>query len=118
MPEPALTASQRAMVEMSERHTAAEFSTRSVAATMATITAEPIVNHVPVMTGSVGQAAVREFYGTVFIPAQPPDVEIVPRTRTIGQDRIVDELIYQLTPHHRDALAAPGRPPDGWRVER
>jgi hypothetical protein len=66
MPEDDLGSTQRAMVETWERHTAAEF--KSIDATMATMTAEPVVNHVP-----------------------------VPLSRTVGANRIVDELIYKFT---------------------
>lgn len=54
-----LTAPQRALVETWERHMAAEFDTKSIEATMATMTADPVVNHVPVMTGGVGARDVR-----------------------------------------------------------
>ncbi len=38
---------------------AAEFKTKSIDATMATMTSDPFVNHVPVMTGGVGYNEVR-----------------------------------------------------------
>ena len=97
MTEQDLTASQRALVETWERHMAAEFDSQSVEATMATMTADPVVNHVPVMTGGVGAHEVRQFYTQYFIGRHPPDTTIVPLTRTVGQSRIVDELIYQFT---------------------
>src|ERR1044071_2325931 len=97
MPEQELIAPQRALVETWERHMAAEFDSRSIEATMATMTAEPVVNHVPVMTGGVGAREVHQFYTQYFIGRHPPDTAIVPLTRTVGHDRIVDELIYQFT---------------------
>jgi hypothetical protein len=42
-----LTSEQQAMIEMWERHTAAEFEEKSIDATMATMTSDPFVNHVP-----------------------------------------------------------------------
>ncbi len=117
MPRPDLTAAQRAMVDMWERHTAAEFGTKSVDATMATMTGEPVVNHVPVMTGGVGHDAVRRFYSTQFVPAQPPDVELIPLTRTVGTDRIVDELVYKFTHTIEMPWMLPGIAPTGRRVE-
>jgi carboxymethylenebutenolidase len=62
-----LTPEQQAMVEVWERHTAAEFTEKSIDATMATMTSDPFVNHVPVMTGGVGSSEVRHFYGTYFL---------------------------------------------------
>jgi carboxymethylenebutenolidase len=112
-----LTPEQRAMVEMWERHMAAEFQAKSIEATMATMTPTPFVNHVPVMTGGVGYNEVRHFYGTYFIPGQPPDTEVVPVARTVGWDRIVDELIYKFTHTIEMPWILPGVPPTGRRVE-
>ncbi|MGH7517058.1 MAG: nuclear transport factor 2 family protein [Gemmatimonadales bacterium] len=117
MPRPDLTAAQRAMVDTWERHTAAEFGTKSVDATMATMTGDPVVNHVPVMTGGVGHDAVRQFYSTHFVPAQPPDVELIPLTRTVGTDRIVDELVYRFTHTIEMPWMLPGIAATGRRIE-
>jgi carboxymethylenebutenolidase len=105
------------MVEVWERHMAAEFEAKSVEATMATMTSEPFVNHVPVMTGGVGYTEVRHFYGTYFIPGQPSDTEVVPVARTVGRDRIVDELIHKFTHTIEMSWILPGVPPTGRRVE-
>jgi carboxymethylenebutenolidase len=64
---------------------AAEFKTKNIDATMATMTSDPSVNHVPVMTGGVGYDEVRHFYSTYFIPGQPADTEVVPITGTVGK---------------------------------
>jgi carboxymethylenebutenolidase len=116
MPEQELNAPQRAMVETWERHMAAEFDSKSIDATMATMTAEPVVNHVPVMTGGVGAGDVRHFYIRYFIGRHPPDTVIVPLTRTVGSDRIVDELIYQFTHTIEMPWMLPGIAPTGRHV--
>ena len=59
-----LTPTQKRMVSVWEQHMAAEFQKKSLEATMATMTAEPVVNHVPVMTGGVGREQVAQVYGT------------------------------------------------------
>lgn len=112
-----LTSEQQAMVEMWERHMAAEFEDKSIQATMATMTSDPFVNHVPVMTGGVGTNEVRAFYSTYFIPGHPPDTEVVPVARTIGKDRIVDELIHKFTHTIEMPWILPGVQPTGKRVE-
>jgi carboxymethylenebutenolidase len=117
MPEQELTAAQRALVETWEAHTAAEYDTRSIEATMATLTADPIVNHVPVMTGGVGAVEVREFYTRYFIGHHPPDTEIVSLRRTVGEARIVDELIHKFTHTIEMPWMLPGIPPTGRHVE-
>jgi carboxymethylenebutenolidase len=116
MPNQKLTPAQRAMVDTWEAHMAAEFDTRSTDATMATMTAEPGVNHVPVMTGGVGARNVRDFYSRYFIGHHPPDAKIVPLTRTVGNDRIVDELIYEFTHTIDMPWMLPGIAPTGLRV--
>ena len=84
---------------------------------MATMTASPVVIHVPVMTGGAGQEEVRHFYGTSFIPGHSPDIEMVPVSRTVGQDRIVDELVARFTPTVEVPWLLPGIQPTGKRVE-
>ena len=112
-----LTPEQKAMVETWERHTAAEFEEKSINATMATMTSDPFVNHVPVMTGGVGSDEVIHFYSTYFIPGHPPDTEVVSVARTVGDDRVVDKLIHKFTHTVEMPWILPGVPPTGKRVE-
>jgi carboxymethylenebutenolidase len=100
-----------------ERHTTCEFATRDVAATMRTMIAEPYVNHVPVMTGGVGQRALARFYAHHFIPKLPPDTKLVPISRTVGADRIVDEMLFCFTHDTEIDFMLPGVPPTGKYVE-
>lgn len=111
-----LTAAQKLMVQTWEQHMAAEFQFKDLEATMATMTEEPRVNHVPVMTGGVGQEAVRHFYGNYFIPCQPPDTEIIPVSRTVGYHRIVDQIIHKFTHTIAMPWMLPGVAPTGKRV--
>ena len=112
-----LTPAQHDMVRTWEQHLASEFQTKDLEATMATMTVEPYVNHVPVMTGGVGQKAVRHFYGTYFIPCHPPDTETIPVSRTIGHERIVDQLIHQFTHTIEMPWILPGISPTGKHVQ-
>jgi carboxymethylenebutenolidase len=112
-----LTPRQRTMLEVWERHMRAEFADRSADAALETMSATPHLNHVPVMTGGVGRDEIRTFYATRFIPKMPPDTAIEPLSRTVGQDRIVDEVIFKCT--HTVAMDwfLPGVAPTGRRVE-
>jgi carboxymethylenebutenolidase len=85
------------LVSLWEAHCRFEFETRDVDATMATMVAEPYVNHVPTMTGGVGQDALKRFYANHFIGANPPDFTMIPVSRTVGADRIVDEFVVRFT---------------------
>jgi carboxymethylenebutenolidase len=100
-----------------EKHTTNEFIARDVAATMRTMVAEPYVNHVPVMTGGVGQRELARFYAHHFIPKLPPDTRLVPVSRTVGADRIVDEMLFCFTHDVEIDFLLPGVPPTGRYVE-
>ncbi len=112
-----LTPRQQAMADLWDAHTRAEFEDSSLDQTMATMTDNPFVNHVPVITGGSGRENVRNFYGTYFIPCQPPDSEIKSIARTIGADRLVDELIHSFTHTVEMPWILPGVPPTGKHVE-
>jgi carboxymethylenebutenolidase len=72
---------------------------------------------VPVMTGGVGRDALRDFYSRLFIPQMPPDTAIVPVSRTIGTDRLVDEMVFRFTHTVEMEWMLPGVPPTGRHVE-
>jgi carboxymethylenebutenolidase len=78
-------------------HVKFEFATRDTAETLGTMVADAYVNHVPVMTGGVGHDELREFYSKRFIPQMPPDTGMTPVSRTIGVDRVVDEMVFEFT---------------------
>ena len=80
-----------------EEHTRDEFVTRDTEATLATMVDDAYVNHVPVLTGGHGKAALRNFYSHDFIPAMPPDTELTFVSRTVGEDQLVDEMIFSFT---------------------
>ena len=113
----ALTPSEQLLNDRWEAHVRDEFVTRDTEATLATMVPDAYVNHVPVMTGGRGREALRDFYARRFIPRMPPDTEIVPVSRTIGSDRIVDEMIFCFTHTIEMPWMLPGVPPTGRRVE-
>jgi carboxymethylenebutenolidase len=99
-----------------EAHCRYEFETRDVDATMATMVAEPYVNHIPTMTGGVGHAELKRFYKYHFIGVNPPDFRLIPISRTIGADRIVDEFVMHFTHTAEIDWMLPGIPPTGREV--
>jgi carboxymethylenebutenolidase len=100
-----------------EEHTAHEFNTRDTEATLATMTEDAYVNHVPVMTGGSGKAALREFYANDFIPKMPPDTTLTPVSRTVGSDQLVDEMIFSFTHTEEMPWMLPGIAPTNKRVD-
>jgi len=111
------TADEGRLIELWERHMSCEFAERDAAATVATMSGENYVNHVPIMTGGRGREELLEFYGRHFIPKMPADTEIAPVCRTVGQGRVVDEIIFKFTHDTEMDWMLPGIPPTGKRVE-
>jgi carboxymethylenebutenolidase len=99
-----------------DEHVAAEFVHLDLEATMATMTDDPYVNHVPVMTGGVGVEGVRSFYGRHFIGKWPADISITPVSRTVGGDQVVDELVLSFTHDIEMDQLLPGVAPTGRHV--
>ncbi len=100
-----------------EEHLRYEFETRDVDATMATMVDEPYVNHIPTMTGGVGHDQLKRFYKYHFIGGNPPDTELVPVSRTVGADQVVDEILFRFTHTSEVDWMLPGVEPTGRRVE-
>ncbi len=112
-----LTATQQDLGQLWEEHVRHEFATHNTEDTLATMMADAYVNHIPVLTGGVGKQQLREFYSKRFIPQMPPDTEMVPLSRTIGHDQLVDEMIFKFTHTMRMDWMLPGVAPTGKRVE-
>ena len=110
------TTTEQSLIDVWEAHTAAEFAEHSADAAIATMTDHPSLTHVPVGTGATGCEAVRRFYAEVFIPQAPPDIELELLSRTVGQNRIVDEFILHLTHTLRMDWFAPGVEATGRRL--
>src|SRR5215467_8848727 len=110
-------ASEEMLSSAWDQHLASEFAAKSPEQAVATMTEEPYVNVVALMIGARGRDEVRDFYAHHFLTQIPPDMEMVPISRTIGQGRVVDELIMRFTHTiHMDWLL-PGIPPTGKPVE-
>src|SRR5947208_12905215 len=112
-----LTSAQENLSQLWEEHVRFEFSTRNTNDTLATMVEDAYVNHIPVLTGGRGRDELREFYSKRFIPQMPPDTEMTPVSRTIGDDQLVDEMVFKCTHTIRMDWMLPGVAPTGKRVE-
>jgi carboxymethylenebutenolidase len=112
-----LSSAQQSLNDLWEEHLRDEFTTQDTSATLETMVPDAYVNHIPVLTGGVGHEQLREFYSRHFIPKMPPDTKIVPISRTIGPERLVDEMIFQFTHTVEMDWMLPGIAPTGKRVE-
>ena len=112
-----LTAAQQSLSDLWDEHVRSEFATKDAVAAIDTMVRDAYVNHVPVLTGGVGRDQLKDFYSNHFIPHMPADVEVVPVSRTIGSDRLVDEMILRFTHSIEMDWMLPGVAPTGKRVE-
>ena len=112
-----LAPQQQVLNDLWEEHIRDEFQTKNADATIDTMVADAYVNHVPVLTGGAGREQLRQFYSKHFIPKMPPDTEIVPISRTIGTDQLVDEMVVRFTHTIEMDWMLPGISPTGKRVE-
>jgi carboxymethylenebutenolidase len=100
-----------------DQHIDSEFAAKSVDQALATMTADPYVNVVPLMIGARGRIELHNFYANHFLSQIPPDMETVPVSRTIGQGRVVDEIIMRFTHSIRLDWILPGIAPTGKHVK-
>ena len=100
-----------------DEHVKYEFATRNTEDTLATMVADAYVNHVPVLTGGVGHEQLRAFYSERFIPQMPPDTRMTAVSRTVGTDRLVDEMIFEFTHTIKMDWMLPGLAPTGKPVK-
>ncbi|EST06237.1 hypothetical protein PSEUBRA_004120 [Kalmanozyma brasiliensis GHG001] len=99
-----------------DRHTYYEFATRDAAATMSTMVSEPYVNHVACLTGGSGFTQLHRFYEHHFTTVSPPDTQLIGLSRTVGVDRIIDEMVFTCTHTTMIDYFLPGVPPTGKRL--
>lgn len=111
-----LAGAQQTLSTRWDDHVKFEFATRNTDHTLETMVADAYVNHVPVMTGGVGHDELREFYSKRFIPQMPPDTAMTPVSRTIGVDRVVDEMVFEFTHTIEMDWMLPGVTPTGKHV--
>ncbi|MBV9121692.1 MAG: hypothetical protein JOZ39_13360, partial [Chloroflexi bacterium] len=109
-------ADQDRLPDMWAEHLRHEFDTQDTEETLRTMVEHAHVNHVPVMTGGNGKNELRRFYSTDFIPRMPKDTALTPISRTVSDDRLVDEMIFSFTHDLEMPWMLPGIAPTGRHV--
>ena len=100
-----------------EAHMQAELNA-DLERTMETMVENPHLINLGSGTGGQGSQGVREFYATRLIGQFfPPDVEFIPISRTVDEERLVDELVIRFTHTEPIGHLLPGVVPTGRRVE-
>lgn len=92
-----LTPHQQQLVALWDRHLAYEFEEHDENKTVETMVDDAYVNHVPTMIGGQGREGLRAFYGDHFVHQVPKDWSVESVSRTVGDDRLVDEMYIEFT---------------------
>src|SRR5438874_11019896 len=113
MPEQKQSAAASELEHLWEEHIRHEFSTRNTDETLKTMVEDAYVDHVPVLTGGSGQAELRQFYSTHFIPKMPPDMEMTPASLTVGTDQLAGEMLIEFIHSNDNDWVLAGNPTAG-----
>jgi carboxymethylenebutenolidase len=117
IPAQKLSMEQQQLSDLWDEHVRNEFLTKDPDGALRTMIDDAYVNHVPVLTGGVGRTALHAFYASTFIAQLPADTKIIPVSRTVGTDRLIDEMVVHFTHTIPMDWMLPGVTPTGRRVE-
>ncbi|KJK64132.1 Dienelactone hydrolase family protein [Aspergillus parasiticus SU-1] len=92
-------------------------SDMSTAMTNYTTEETPTVTYIPTLKGASGIQALHQFYKTSFLQGRPPSMRLRLLSRTIGADRVVDELYVTFKHTQEMAWILPGLQPTDRQVE-
>ncbi|KAI1813282.1 dienelactone hydrolase [Poronia punctata] len=83
-----------------------------------TTTSPPHVTYLPTLTGGIGTEELSQFYADYFLSSNPPSsTKLVLLSRTIGTNRVVDELYLSFKHTQPMPWILPGISPTNKRVE-
>lgn len=99
-----------------EQHAYFEFGLRDADRTIETMVDVPYVNHVPTMTGGTGRTELHHFYKNYFVDVHPDDYSAISISRTVGVNRIVDEMLISFTHDRFMDYVLPGIQPTGKKL--
>ncbi|KAK7997306.1 hypothetical protein PG989_005346 [Apiospora arundinis] len=102
-----------------EENVNAKYYTQNLQKTMSTYTANttPNVTNMPTLTGGIGADELHDFYSHYFLHKNPKSLRLTLLSRTIGVNRVVDELHVAFRHTQEMPWILPGVPPTKKKVE-
>ncbi|KAH9889668.1 hypothetical protein F4778DRAFT_753672, partial [Xylariomycetidae sp. FL2044] len=102
-----------------EQNVESKFFTPNLGNMMSTYTFQksPHVTYVPTLTGGIGAQELQRFYSDYFLRSNPPSLKLTLLSRTVGADRVVDELHVSFKHTQEMPWILPGIPPTNKKVE-
>ncbi|KAF5697857.1 dienelactone hydrolase [Fusarium globosum] len=100
-----------------EHNLQSKFFSKNLGKALSTFTTHktPHVTYMPTLTGATGAAELKRFYSESF--TTPPSLQITLLSRTIGVDRVVDEMHVQFKHTEEVQWILPGVPPTNKKIE-
>lgn len=96
-----------------EDHVAGEFLEKDEERSLATMTEDASVMHMPTRSGGTGKTELRVYYRDMFIPSIPDVWEHTVTNRVVTDDCIVEEATVRLVHAKQMDWFLPGIPPTG-----
>ena len=96
-----------------EDHVAGEFLEKDAERSLATMTEDASVMHMPTSSGGTGKTELRAYYRDMFIPSIPDTWEHTVTNRVVTDDCIVEEATVRLVHAKQMDWFLPGIPPTG-----
>lgn len=112
-----LASAEKVASSLWDKHLESEFAHKSPEEALSTMTDNPRVTIVSTMVGGRGTEELRTFYAKHFLNQLPPDLEVTSVSRTVGTNRVVDELVVKFTHSIQMDWVLPGVPPTGKYIE-
>lgn len=101
--------------EVFDNHLFTSLGRRDLEGTLETLSEDAVVNFVPTLSGGRGKLELRHFYSDLF-EALSGDATVTTISRTIGSNRVVDEVILSFTHDRPMNFILPGLKPTGRHV--
>jgi carboxymethylenebutenolidase len=114
---PSIAQFMRDLEQIWDAHQQALIQRRDLRAALAQLAAEPVITHIPAMTGGTGRQAVERFYADQFLPHLPADLTLRRISRTVDRWRLVDETTVSFTHDRELPWLLPGAEPTFRRAE-
>jgi hypothetical protein len=100
-----------------EKQVQAAFGSKDADAIVRMMSKDAHLTNVPTLTGGIGQEELFLFYRDYFVLANPPSMAMKLLSRTIGVDRVVDELVLTFKHTQEMPWILPNVPATGKQVE-
>ena len=105
------------LIRVWEQHVSGEFVAKDAQLSLATMTSDASVLHIPTQSGGTGRAELEPYYRDMFIPSIPDQWWHTTTKRVVTEDTLVEEATVRLVHTKQMDWFLPGVPPTHQPVE-